>query len=141
MDDMNDPHTYNDALLIKQWLIQRKVKDAPGSHPLMDAANRILTRLCHPAPTTLLQAVDTIALHLRTQGYVEAIISQNGGVTFRFLNSFDNNFTAEDVRLLEKEIERAHQFLDECRIGGDGTEPLVDRIWAALAAAHGRTSD
>jgi hypothetical protein len=30
--------------------------------------------------------------------------------------------------------------LDECYIGGDGTEPLVERIGAALAAADGRNA-
>ena len=33
------------------------------------------------------------------------------------------------------EAERAHQFLDECYISGDGTEPLVERIGRAVYAA------
>ena len=34
------------------------------------------------------------------------------------------------------ELERVHQFLDECVIGGDGTESLVYRIGLALHKAR-----
>jgi chromosome segregation ATPase len=35
-------------------------------------------------------------------------------------------------RLAEDEIEQANQYLDECYTGGDGTEPLAQRIGLAL---------
>lgn len=37
------------------------------------------------------------------------------------------------LREVAEDAERAHQFLDECYIGGTGTEPLVDRIAQAIA--------
>jgi GGDEF domain-containing protein len=91
----------------------------------------------NPVPPHIHHAIEVIAAYLRAEGFTEMIISRTGGAAFRFLSSFNDNFTAEDVRLLEAQIERAHQFLDECYIGGDGTEPLVERIGAALAAARG----
>ena len=45
-------------------------------------------------------------------------------------------FDENEIKRLAEEVERAHQFLDECHIGGDGTEPLVERISRAVAA-HG----
>lgn len=41
-----------------------------------------------------------------------------------------------EVARLRVEIERAHQFLDECGGGGNGTEPLIERIGMALATAR-----
>jgi len=41
-----------------------------------------------------------------------------------------------DAERLTAEIERVHQFLDECHIEGDGTEPLLERVGRAVNAAY-----
>jgi chromosome segregation ATPase len=43
-----------------------------------------------------------------------------------------------DAFALSAEIERVHQYLDECQIGGDGTEPLLERVCRGMNIAHVR---
>lgn len=37
-------------------------------------------------------------------------------------------FDENELERLTNEVERAHLFLDECHIGGDGTETLAERL-------------
>ena len=70
--------------------------------------------MSEPAPT---YTAHQVALY--TQRQIAALKQQIAGLV-------------AERDLLAAEIEAAHAFLDECYIGGDGTENLVHRIGKAM---------
>jgi hypothetical protein len=58
----------------------------------------------------------------------------NNNLAIMYQNSQRELYT--EVERLTAEVERVHQFLDECHIEGDGTEPLLERVVRAVNAAY-----
>ena len=76
------------------------------------------------------------AAPIDVQGDIDALLAEIAELTMLMADrEADLQFEYDRANAAEAEVERAHQFLDECAIGGNGTEPLVERIGVALRSA------